>query len=478
MFGELLAAKVPPLTHADTEAIANFVLQAPGSGFAPLDFREVDRSYSLPGVSRFRASIFKQRGSWGAVMRTIPFAIPDFGTLNLPPAVSTVAEARRGLVLVTGATGNGKSTTIAAIINHIIQQERLHVVTVEDPIEFIFNAGKGLVIQREVGTDTASYSDALRAALRQDPDILMVGELRDRESADICLKAAETGHLVITSLHTPDVARAIGRVVGLFPSDEQETVRGRLADNLQAVVALRLLIRADAAGLIPAVEAMLATSTVREMIRDGARIKELRPYMETAGADLGMHSLRPVPLQAARGEADLARHRSRQRHQPGRPRATDPHRDGGPQRVSSAGLPPASRVLVVGADAEVSVALHLHLERAGFSLYCVPAPAEMEAMLRLVAPQVAVLLMPATPDPSWGSALTAATERGPRGGAGHGGGALARRSSSRSPPWPAPSARWRAPRCCRARSRWSTTARSGRRRRSLPPRCRLRRPLR
>ena len=291
VFGELLAAKYPPLTHQDTEAIANFVLQAPGSGFTPLDFREVDRSYSLPGVSRFRASVFKQRGSWGAVLRTIPFSIPDFATLNLPPVVRTVAEARRGLVLVTGATGNGKSTTIAAIIHHIVQQERLHVVTVEDPIEFIFQSGKGLVIQREVGADTASFSDALRAALRQDPDLIMVGELRDREAVDICLKAAETGHLVITSLHTPDVVRSIGRLVGLFPADEQESVRARLADNLQAVVSLRLLMRSDATGLIPAVEALLATSTVREAIREGGpRVQDLRTYMETSGADLGMHS--------------------------------------------------------------------------------------------------------------------------------------------------------------------------------------------
>ena len=290
VFGELLAAKYPPLTHADTEAIANFVLQSPGSGFSPLDFREVDRSYSLPGVSRFRASIFKQRGSWGAVVRTIPFQIPDFDTLNLPAVVKTIAEARRGLVCVTGATGNGKSTTIASLINYITQQERLHVITVEDPIEFIFAGGKGLVIQREVGSDTASYSDALRAALRQDPDIIMVGELRDREAADICLKAAETGHLVITSLHTPDVPRAIGRITGLFPAEEQDGVRARLADNLQAVVALRLLMRADATGLIPAVEALLATSTVRELVRDGSKNVELKAYMETAGSDLGMHS--------------------------------------------------------------------------------------------------------------------------------------------------------------------------------------------
>ena len=290
VYRELLAAKYPPLTQADTEAIATFVLQAPGSGFAPLDFREADRSYSLPGVSRFRASVFKQRGTWGAVMRTIPFAVPDFEPLNLPPVIRTISEARRGLIIVTGATGNGKSTTIAAIIHRIIQQERLHVVTVEDPIEFLFAGGKGLVIQREVGPDTASYSDALRAALRQDPDIIMVGDLRDRESADICLKAAETGHLVITSLHTPDAPRAIGRLVGLFPADEQDAVRARLADNLKAVIALRLLMRADASGLIPAVEALLDTSTVRELIRSGAKMEDLRGYMENAGQDLGMHS--------------------------------------------------------------------------------------------------------------------------------------------------------------------------------------------
>jgi twitching motility protein PilT len=181
VFGELLAARVPPLGHADTEAIANFILQAPGAGFTPMDFREVDRSYSLPGVSRFRASVFKQRGSWGAVLRVIPFAIPDFEQLNLPPIVETVAQARHGLVLVTGATGNGKSTTIAAMLNHVVQRERLHVVTIEDPIEYLIGPSKGLVIQREVGADTASYSDALRAALRQDPDVVMLGELRDRE---------------------------------------------------------------------------------------------------------------------------------------------------------------------------------------------------------------------------------------------------------------------------------------------------------
>jgi twitching motility protein PilT len=292
VFGELLATRHPPLTHEDTETIARLVLRAGGPALPPEQVREVDRSYSLAGVSRFRASVFRQRGSWGTVMRAIPFAIPDLDALGLPPVVRTVAGARRGLVLVTGATGNGKTTTVAALVNEIIQQDRLHVVTVEDPIEFIFPAGKGLVIQREVGADTASEADALRAALRQDPDVIMVSELRDRASADICLKAAETGHLVIASLHTPDVVRSIGRIVGLFPGDEQETIRSRLADNLQAVLSLRLLPRSDVPGLIPAVEALLATSGVREAIRDGgSRVQELRSYMEHGtGAGLGMHT--------------------------------------------------------------------------------------------------------------------------------------------------------------------------------------------
>jgi twitching motility protein PilT len=292
VFGELLATRHPPLTHEDTEAIARLVLSSGGPGPIPEQVREIDRSYSLPGVSRFRASVFRQRGSWGTVMRAIPFAIPELDALDLPPVVRTVAGARRGLVLVTGATGNGKTTTVAALVNEIVRQDRLHVVTVEDPIEFLFPAGAGLVIQREVGADTASEADALRAALRQDPDVIVVSELRDRAAADICLKAAETGHLVIASLHTPDVVRSINRIVGLFPGDEQETIRGRLADNLQAVLSLRLLPRCDVPGVVPAVEALLATSGVREAIRDGgSRVHELRSYMEHAAtAGLGMHT--------------------------------------------------------------------------------------------------------------------------------------------------------------------------------------------
>ena len=236
VFGELLAAKYPPLTHADTEAIANFVLQAPGSGFTPLDFREVDRSYSLPGVSRFRASIFKQRGSWGAVMRTIPFQIPDFETLNLPAGR---ADHRRGAARARLRDGRDRERQVhhdrlAHQLHHPAGAAPRHHRGGSDRVH-LRRAARGSSSSARSASDTASYTDALRAALRQDPDIIMVGELRDREAADICLKAAETGHLVITSLHTPDVPRAIGRLVGLFPAEEQDTVRARLADNLQAV---------------------------------------------------------------------------------------------------------------------------------------------------------------------------------------------------------------------------------------------------
>ncbi len=292
ILGELVAARHAPLTHADTEAIAGYLL----AGAAPMlplqQGREVDRSYSLAGVSRFRASIFKQRGSWGAVLRTIPFAVPDLDALGLPPVVHTVAEARRGLVLVTGASGNGKSTTIAAIVERIVQRQRVHVITVEDPIEFLFPPGRGIVIQREVGSDTRSYSDALRAALRQDPNVLVVSELRDRESADVCLRAAEMGHLVIASLNTQDVLGSIERLLGLFAPDEQAAVRARLADHLQAVLCLRLVLRADSTGLVPAVEALLATAAVRDAIRDGGpRLRDLEPYMAAADAELGMQPL-------------------------------------------------------------------------------------------------------------------------------------------------------------------------------------------
>jgi len=284
--GELLGAvKVPPLAPGDTEGIARIILQ----GRTPIDFHkpfgEIDVSYSMSGMGRFRASIFRQRGSVGIVMRLIPFDVRSIDELHLPPVLSEIADARRGLVLMTGATGNGKSTTIAAMIRHLNETRHAHVITIEDPIEFLFEPGKCMIIQREVGTDTGSFSEALTAAMRQDPDVIMVGEIRDRETAATCLKASETGHLVISAIHTPDTVATIQRYIGMFPADEQEVVRDRLGDALQAIISLRLLLGNEGRGRVPAVEILRVTRTVRECIRTPGRLGDI-PALIKKGRDL------------------------------------------------------------------------------------------------------------------------------------------------------------------------------------------------
>ncbi len=285
--GELLGAiKVAPLRPADTEAIARHILEGRSLAvdFAH-PFRELDVSYSLAGSARFRASIFRQRGSVGIVLRIIPFKVKPFADLNLPPILADIAESRRGLVLVTGATGNGKTTTIAAMLRHLNETRRAHIVTIEDPIEYLFDPGKCMIIQRELGVDTATFKDALDAAMRQDPDVIMLGEVREHDTAEICLKAAETGHLVISAIHTPDAVATVQRYVGFFGAGEQEYARERLADALQAVVSLRLLAGKDGRGRVPAVEILRITRTVREHIRQPGRLAEI-PDLMRKGRDL------------------------------------------------------------------------------------------------------------------------------------------------------------------------------------------------
>ena len=277
--GELFAAKLDRLTPNETLLLAQQILSKT-EPFLSGSRHDVDRGFGIPGVARFRASIFRQRGSVGLVLRVIPFDVPSISALNLPPIVASIAGARSGLVLVTGATGNGKSTTIASILDHMNKTDRVHIVMIEDPVEYILAPEKSVVIQREVGTDTESFATALRAALRQDPDVVMVGELRDYETADTCLKAAETGHLVISSLHTPDVQRTIGRFVGIFAAEEQQSVRHRLADNLKAIISLRLIPKQDGSMLVPAVEVLLATRSVQEAIRDPSKTDQLLALME------------------------------------------------------------------------------------------------------------------------------------------------------------------------------------------------------
>ncbi len=285
--GELLGAvKVQPLKPADTEAIAGYILDGrPVAVDLGKPFEELDVSYSLGGAGRFRASIFRQRGSIGVVMRIIPVKVKSFSELNLPPILGEIAEARRGLVLVTGATGNGKTTTIAAMLRHLNETRRAHVVTIEDPIEYLFEPGRCMIIQRELGTDTTSFRAALDAAMRQDPDVIMLGEVREKDTAEICLEAAETGHLIISAIHTPDAVATVQRYIGLFDHDQQDHARERLADALQAVVSLRLLPMKDGRGRIPAVEILRVTRSVRECIRLPGRLGDV-PELMRRGRDL------------------------------------------------------------------------------------------------------------------------------------------------------------------------------------------------
>ncbi len=282
--GELLGAiRVPPLSAKDTEIIATMILGERQVDFYK-PFGEIDVSYSLSGMGRFRASIFRQRGSVGIVMRLIPFDVKSVEDLNLPPVIAEIADSRRGLILITGATGNGKTTTIASIIRYINETRHAHIITIEDPLEYLFEPGKCMIIQRELGSDTESFKDALTAALRQDPDVIMVGEIRDSETAATCLKAAETGHLVISAIHTPDSVSTVQRFVGMFPTDAQDITRDRLGDALQAVISLRLLAGKDSRARIPAVEIMRVTRTIRECIRTG-RLNDI-PDLISKGRDL------------------------------------------------------------------------------------------------------------------------------------------------------------------------------------------------
>jgi twitching motility protein PilT len=286
LHGELLGAiKVPPLTAPDTEAVARMILEDRN---VQVDFTrrfsEIDVSYSLAQRGRFRASIFRQRGAVGIVMRLIPIQVLSIEQLNLPPILAEIADGRRGMVLVTGATGNGKSTSMAAMLRYINETRHAHIVTIEDPIEYIHEPQKCMIIQREVGADTESFKDAMTAAMRQDPDVIMVGEIRDRETAATCLKAAETGHLVLSAIHTPDAVATIQRYVGLFETDAQDVVRDRLGDCLQAVVSLRLLASKDGRRRLPAVEILRVTRTIRECIRSG-RLGDI-PELIRKGRDL------------------------------------------------------------------------------------------------------------------------------------------------------------------------------------------------
>jgi twitching motility protein PilT len=276
--GDLVELRYKVLAGSDTEAMAQILLEAdPRQGV--LDWNEVDLAYELPGEGRFRVNISRQRRFYNIVLRVIPPQVRSFEELNLPGVLRDIAQLSRGYVLVTGATGQGKSTTLATMIQEVNRTRKAKIVTVEDPIEFVFTHDKSIITQREVGTDTKSFPEALRAALRQDPDVIMVGEMRDLETVDTSLKAAETGHLVFSTIHTNDVVSTIGRLVSFFPVEEQLQVRARLAENLKAVVSLRLLANKKQNARVPAVEVMRTTRSIQECIKDPARTTELVDFL-------------------------------------------------------------------------------------------------------------------------------------------------------------------------------------------------------
>jgi twitching motility protein PilT len=247
---------------------------------------DYDFSYGVPGLARFRVNVFKQRDTVAAALRRIPYEIPSADKLGLPKAVADLTRLKMGLVLVTGATGQGKSTTLASIIDKINQERKLHIVTLEDPIEYLFQHKNSIVVQRELGTDTISFASGLRAALREDPDVIFVGEMRDFQTMEAALIAAETGHLVFATLHTKTPAQSVDRIVDVFPPHQQAQVRVQLANVLDAVVTQQLLVRRDGAGLVLAVELLVANSAVRNLIREGKTFQI--PSIIQTGASAGM----------------------------------------------------------------------------------------------------------------------------------------------------------------------------------------------
>ena len=252
--------------------------------------QEVDLAYSVPGLGRFRCNIFQQRGTVGMVIRLIPMQIRTFDELGLPPVLKAICDQERGLVLVTGTTGSGKTTTLAAMIDYINKTRSTHVMTIEDPIEFLHRDNKSIVNQREVAVDTKSFSHALRSALRQDPDVILVGEMRDFDTIDTALLAAETGHLVFSTLHTLDATETINRIITVYPPHQQKQIRLQLASVLKAVVSQRLIPRADGTGRAPAAEVMIGTPFVRDCIVDKEKTHLIRSAIAQGTSQYGMQT--------------------------------------------------------------------------------------------------------------------------------------------------------------------------------------------
>ncbi|HEU5180873.1 MAG TPA: type IV pilus twitching motility protein PilT [Candidatus Polarisedimenticolia bacterium] len=282
-------AELPRLTQETTIAMAFSIM----SGRQKQKFKdhfEIDIAYSVPGLGRFRVNIFQQRGTVGLVLRVIPAKILTFKELLLPPVIETISNEVRGLILVTGTTGSGKSTSLAAMIDYINSTRTEHIMTIEDPIEFLHRDKKSLVNQREVEVDTKGFAGALRSALRQDPDVILVGEMRDYETIETALTAAETGHLVLSTLHTLDATETINRIISVFPPHQQKQIRLQLAAVLKSVISQRLLPRADDRGRVPAIEVLRATGYIRDCIENKEKTKLIRDALAAGTSQYGMQT--------------------------------------------------------------------------------------------------------------------------------------------------------------------------------------------
>ncbi len=254
------------------------------------EYNEIDMAYGVPGVGRFRVNCFLQRGTIGIVFRVIPFKIQTLDDLYLPKVIEKVAMESRGLILVTGTTGSGKSTTLAAMIDYINSRRTAHILTIEDPIEFLIRDKRCIINQREIGVDTISFQQALRSALRQDPDVILVGEMRDLETIETALQAAETGHLVMSTVHTIDATETVTRIISAFPPYQQKQVRLQLAAVVKGVISQRLVPRVDGKGRVPACEILVTTSRVRELIENEDRTKEIRDAIQQGFTSYGMQT--------------------------------------------------------------------------------------------------------------------------------------------------------------------------------------------
>jgi twitching motility protein PilT len=263
---------------------------------------DYDCSWGYPGLGRFRVNVLRQRGSFMIVLRVIPIDVPTISDLKLPDVLADIANHERGLILVTGVTGSGKSSTQAAMIDWINEHKPLHIVTLENPIEFLHRDKKASITQRDIGTDTDTFMIGLRAALRQDPDVILIGEMRDKETIDTALKAAETGHLVISTVHTKNAVQTISRLVAVFEPAEQEMVRIRLSESLQAVISQRLIPTADGKGRIAALEIMRATGTIRDCVRDQTRLDEIFDLIEEGRQQYGSQTFDQHLMDLVRSE--------------------------------------------------------------------------------------------------------------------------------------------------------------------------------